>query len=142
MPRRAKYIDVKGLLEAINASSGDPGIKQRAVDFLSTDLSTLRRESEIRAAWGGLFAAIGILAPLHPAYRQSLEVCRKALRDYSNKHDSYLEAWEEARPKMVDAWRQCREIFRAHAPADVVQLAEPVMSAVAAELAGSRKGAK
>lgn len=139
MPRRAKYIDVKSLLEAVHESNGDPALKERAIAFLTCDFGSLRSESEIREAWAGLFCAIQLLAPLHAAYRHSLTTLLKTLQGFSTKNDSLLEVWEEARVKMVKVWDTCINVARHKMTPEAFEAARARLEQTARELRGEER---
>lgn len=134
MPRRARFIDVKPLIEAVHEVNGDSEIKERAIAFLTTDLGSLRTESEIRGAWGGLAAAIQLIGPLHASYRQSLNVLLKALNSYSKKSDSLSEVWETERIKMAKAWDKVISITKREFPVEVYERVRPVLDSIKNDL--------
>lgn len=135
MPRRAKYIEVKSLLEAMNESNGEPEIKERAVTFLRTDLATLKTESEIRQAWSGLFATMQILSPLHASYRRSLTDLEKCLKDYCARSAAWRAALEELQPQLIKSWETCIRVYQRVAPREVWEEAKPVLEDIRDQLA-------
>jgi hypothetical protein len=139
MPRKAKYIDVKSLLEAVNESKGDAEIKERATAFLTTDLGSLRTESEIRRAWGGLATVISLVAPLHPAYRHTCNVLLKALNSYSGKNDSLSESLETVRREVAKAWAKVILITKREFPPEVYEKVKFVLDSVENDLKDKRQ---